>query len=322
MTATSMSSTGVTRYTFDDVLRLIDAPYRVAGRVSGHLIANVRPVLEADAESLVFITAGRADAQELAGQTRAAVVICDPAVDTAAPDVAGKTFIVVTDPKLVFASIANALFVERLGRGIHPTASVDPAARVHEDVHIGPFAYVGRVDIGQGSIIHGHVHLYDRVRIGRNVTIHAGTVIGADGFGYLRAEDGAVTNFPHVGGVEIEDDVEVGANACIDRGSLGDTVIRRGAKIDNLVHIAHNVVVGRDAFVIANAMIGGSTVLGDRSWVSPSATLRDVITIGRGATVGLGAVVTKDVPEAEVWAGSPARPMAEFIAMQKKLKDL
>jgi UDP-3-O-[3-hydroxymyristoyl] glucosamine N-acyltransferase len=131
-----------------------------------------------------------------------------------------------------------------------------------------------------------------------------------------------VTSFPHVGGVEIEDDVEIGANTCIDRGSLGNTIVRRGAKIDNLVHIAHNVVVGRNAFVIANAMIGGSTILGDGSWTSPSATLRDGIRIGDGATVGLGAVVTKSIPDGAVWMGTPARPISEFVAMQKKLKDL
>jgi UDP-3-O-[3-hydroxymyristoyl] glucosamine N-acyltransferase len=193
---------------------------------------------------------------------------------------------------------------------------------VHEEVYIGPFTYVGGAEIARGTIIYGHVYIYDGVQIGKNVIIHAGTIIGADGFGYLREEDGSVTSFPQVGGVEIEDQVEIGANACIDRGSLGNTIVRRGARIDNLVHIAHNVVVGRNAFVIANAMIGGSTVLGDGSWVSPSATLRDTIRIGRDAMVGLGAVVTRDVPDAEVWAGTPARPMAELIAMQNKLKNL
>ena len=310
------------RYSLADIMPLIGVPHTVAGEVSRRQFANVRPVLEADEDSLVFIAGGRADAQTIAQETRARIIICDPAVDTQAPGVAGKTFVVVADPKLVFAGIVNALLVERPAWGIDPTASVDPAANVHDEVYVGPFTYVGRADIASGTIIYGHVHIYDGVRIGRNVIIHAGTIIGADGFGYLRAEDGSVTSFPHVGGVEIEDDVEIGANTCIDRGSLGNTIVRRGAKIDNLVHIAHNVVVGRNAFVIANAMIGGSTVLGDGSWVSPSATLRDAIRIGRDATVGLGAVVTKDVPEAEIWAGTPARPMAELIAMQKKLKNL
>jgi UDP-3-O-[3-hydroxymyristoyl] glucosamine N-acyltransferase len=108
----------------------------------------------------------------------------------------------------------------------------------------------------------------------------------------------------------------------VDRGSLGNTIIERGAKIDNLVHIAHNVVVGEGAFVIAHAMVGGSTCLGARSWISPSAVLRDGIQIGAGSIVGLGAVVTKDVPPNETWTGAPARPLAQFLEMQQKLKRL
>ena len=310
------------RYALTDVVPLIGVEHTVVGGEPDRQFSNVKPTLQADVDSLVFIAAGRADAQSMAEATEARLIICDAAVDTQAAGVAGKTFIVVADPRLVFARVVTALFATRPTWGIHPTAHVHHAATVHEEVYIGPFAHVGQSEIARGSVIHGGVHIYDGVRIGSNVTIHSGTTIGADGFGYLRTEGGSVTSFPHLGGVLIEDDVEIGANACIDRGSLGDTIVRHGAKIDNLVHIAHNVVVGRNAFVIANAMIGGSTVLGDGSWISPSATLRDGITIGRDTTVGLGAIVTKDVPDGEVWAGSPARPMAEFLEMQKKLKSL
>lgn len=309
-------------YSLEDILQLIPSPYTVAGDSSGRSFSNVRPVLDADDRSLVFIAAGRADAQALAEATRAKVIDCDATVDTQAPPLATKSFIVVADPRLVFATVANALFSERPAWGVHPTASIHRDATLHEETYIGPFSYVGRAKIGRGVIIHGHVHIYDDVRIGADVTIHAGTVIGATGFGYVRGEDGTITNFPHFGGVVIEDGVDIGSNTSIDRGSLGDTIIRRGARIDNLVHIAHNVVVGRDAFVIANAMVGGSTALGDGSWVSPSATLRDGIAVGTGSTVGLGALVTKDVPDGETWAGSPARPLADFLAMQSKLKGL
>jgi len=113
--------------------------------------------------------------------------------------------------------------------------------------------------------------------------------------------------FPHIGGVQIEDDVEIGANTCIDRGTLGNTRIRKGAKIDNLVHIAHNVDVGENTAIIANAMIAGSTKIGANTWIAPSACLRDAINIGKDATVGLAALVTKDIPDGELWAGFPAR---------------
>jgi UDP-3-O-[3-hydroxymyristoyl] glucosamine N-acyltransferase len=145
---------------------------------------------------------------------------------------------------------------------------------------------------------------------------------GPVGFGYSRNEKGELEKFPHLGGVVIEDDVDIGSNTSIDRGTLGNTLIRQGAKIDNLVHIAHNVVVGKHAAVIAHAMIGGSTVIGDYGWVAPSAALMNGIAIGTYATVGLGAVVTKDIPADETWAGIPARPLKEFSAIQRALKGL
>jgi UDP-3-O-[3-hydroxymyristoyl] glucosamine N-acyltransferase len=152
--------------------------------------------------------------------------------------------------------------------------------------------------------------------------IHAGSVIGADGFGYSRNDDGELEKFPHIGSVVIEDRVEIGSNTSVDRGTLSNTVIREGAKIDNFVHVAHNVVIGKHAAVIAHAMIGGSTEIGDYGWIAPSAALMNGLHIGKGATVGLGAVVTKNIPDNETWAGVPAMPLKEFVAIQKKMKEL
>ncbi|MFA6455573.1 MAG: UDP-3-O-(3-hydroxymyristoyl)glucosamine N-acyltransferase, partial [Bacteroidota bacterium] len=168
----------------------------------------------------------------------------------------------------------------------------------------------------------GQCYIYDNVRIGKNVIIQAGAVIGGDGYGYSRNDKGEFEKFPHVGAVLIEDDVEIGANTCVDRGTLGNTIIREGAKIDNLVHIAHNVTVGKHAAVIAQSMIGGSTVIGDYGWIAPSASLMNGIKIGSKVTVGLGAVVTKNIPDGETWAGVPAQPLRDFVSIQKKLKEL
>lgn len=138
----------------------------------------------------------------------------------------------------------------------------------------------------------------------------------------MRNEKGELEKFPHLAGVIIEDNVDIGSNTSIDRGALSDTIIRQGAKIDNLVHIAHNVIVGRHSTIIANAMIAGSTKIGDFSWVAPSASVLQQLTIGTRVTIGVGSVVTKNVPDEETWTGVPARPLKEFVAIQNKLKNL
>lgn len=223
----------------------------------------------------------------------------------------GGYYIISTNPKLIFSKIVNHFFPGTKRTGIHPTAFVEQDAVIGKETFIGPFTYIGNCRIGKNVTIHGHCHIYDGVTIGDRVTVHAGTVIGSDGFGYSRDEQNAVIKFPHIGGVIIEDEVEIGANTCIDRGALENTIIKRGAKIDNLVHIAHNVVIEENAFIIANAMIGGSTTVGKNSWIAPSVSVLQQRNIGANAMIGIGAVVLADVPPGEVWAGVPARKLKD-----------
>ena len=214
--------------------------------------------------------------------------------------------------RLVFARLIERFFLPPRPVGVHPSAVVAPTAKLGREVYLGPLCSVGEHSvIGDESVLHAGVHVYSHVRIGRRVTIHSGTILGADGFGYERGPGGELTRFPHLGGVVIDDDVEIGANTCIDRGTLADTFVGRGARIDNLVHLAHNTRVGEHAAVIAHAMVGGSTQIGARAWIAPSACLRDRIRIGDDAVVGLGAVVTRGVPNGVTVFGSPARPEAE-----------
>jgi UDP-3-O-[3-hydroxymyristoyl] glucosamine N-acyltransferase len=141
----------------------------------------------------------------------------------------------------------------------------------------------------------------------KNIIVHATAVIGADGFGYERNEKGELEKFPSIGGVIIEDNVEIGACTCIDRGTLGDTIIREGCKIDNLVHIAHNVEIGKHSIIVAHATICGSAQIGEYCWIGPHAVIRDKVTVGNRVMVGMGAVVTKDVPDGVTVMGVPAR---------------
>lgn len=293
-------------HTIDEAVRATRMDCTVVGDAT-RSFARPTTLDEASEGAIVWVAKGRDDKKQLVSAARASVVVCDPEAAGHAPALGDKTLLVVAEPRLAFLRIVAALFQGRPGPGIHTTASIHPEARLGADVYVGPFTYVGRSTVGAGSVIHGHVHIYDDVEIGQRVVVHAGTVIGADGFGYERNEDGVLEKFPHVGRVVIEDDVEIGANTTIDRGSLGKTIIRKRARIDNLVHVAHNVEIGEDCAVIAKVMIGGSTRIGARAWLAPSVTLRDGLRIGADSLIGLGSVVTKSVPAGETWVGSPAR---------------
>src|SRR5439155_1539508 len=170
-------------------------------------------------------------------------------------------------------------------------------------------AVVGdRVSIGAGCVIHSNATLYHDVRLGNRVIVHSGTVIGSDGFGYV-LEGGQRIKIPQVGIVIIEDDVEIGANVAIDRSTLGATVIKKGTKIDNLVQIAHNVVIGENTVVCGLVGISGSVTIGDNVTLAGQVGLADHIAIGSNATIGAQSGVTKDLEGGQYYLGSPAVPI-------------
>jgi UDP-3-O-[3-hydroxymyristoyl] glucosamine N-acyltransferase len=286
-------------------------------------VTHAAPIKAAGPDALTFCSRSGQEGRSLTLASTAGVTLCSADMLPASPRTMSGTLVVVESPRLSFLRLVNKFFSPTTPAGIHATAIVDPHAQVDPSAYIGPGAYVGpNCRVGEGSVVHGRVYVYPHTSLGKNVIVHAGAILGADGFGFERNESGRLEKFPHVGGVVIEDDVEIGANTCIDRGTLGNTIIRRGAKIDNLVHIAHNVVVGCDAVVIAHAMVGGSTVIGDRGWVAPCACLRDGLTIGSDSTIGLAALVVKDVQEGCVVMGAPAREAEEYKRVLKGLADM
>jgi UDP-3-O-[3-hydroxymyristoyl] glucosamine N-acyltransferase len=204
-----------------------------------------------------------------------------------------------------------------------------PFVTLSDDVTIGnrvvlyPGVFVGPgSSIGDDSVIYANVTLYDRVTIGRRVIIHAGAVLGADGFGYIQGPDGQHHKIPQVGGVRVEDDVEIGANVCIDRATLGETLIRRGTKIDNLVHVAHNVEVGEDNLLLAQVGISGSCRLGTGVTLAGQVGLIDHVQIGDHATVIAQAGIAKDVEPHAVMAGTPAIPHNRWRRVQAVIPRL
>jgi UDP-3-O-[3-hydroxymyristoyl] glucosamine N-acyltransferase len=236
------------------------------------------------------------------------VVICKP---SSLPEKRNTfaTYIVSDNPRLAMIMAMRCIHGVEGPPGVDPSAAVSSAAALDNDVGVGAFCTIEQCVIRSGTRIRAGCHIQEGTFIGRAVVIDSGVVIGAQGFGFERDREGVLHRFPHVGSVVIGDNVEIGANATIDRGTMHDTVIESGVKIDNGAYIAHNVFVRRDTMIMANAVLCGSVRVGRRCWIAPGAVIRDGVSIGDDATVGLGAVVLHDVKAHQIVAGNPARPL-------------
>lgn len=308
-------------YTIDDIKELISDECTVSGRLDARF-NNVRTLSDCDENSMIWLKAGLKNLSDIIRTTKAKVIICPLSVEIPSSKKKDKLFVQTENPKLLFIRIVTKLFQPGVKPGIHPKAIIHENAVIGTNVYIGPNAVIEECTIGDNCVIHGNTYLFSKTVIGNRVVINPGTVIGTDGFGYGQTTTGSVEKFPHLGGVDIGDDVEIGCNTAIDKGTLGNTIIEEGVKIDNLVHIAHNVRIGKNTLVIANSMIGGSTVIGANSWVAPSVAILNGLVVGESVTIGMGAVVTKSIPAGEVWAGLPAKPLKDFVEQNNKLKKL
>ena len=285
-------------------------------------LINITDLTNACEGSLIWVASNNNNALEVIKSTKATYIICGENVDSTVA-FEDKLIIRVKNPRLFFIQILSD-FLELLPKvsEIHSTAVIDSESIIGKNVSIGANSVIGKCEIGDDTIIGANVTIYDRCIIKKRVKINSGTVIGADGFGYYKLDDGTLLKFPHIGSVLIEDDVEIGANTCIDRATLGLTHLKKGVKIDNLVHIAHNVIIGENSTIIALSMVGGSTRIGDNTWIAPSVALRDGLIIGADCMIGMGSIVTKNVPDGETWLGNPAKNLHEFLELQKKLKSI
>lgn len=299
-------------------------------------IRRVAPLDEAGPEDLSFVASAR-----YAGyipETRAGALLVADAIAASTDVPAGVAVLRVRDPHAALARLLPRMSPDvPPAVGVHPTAVLEPGVALGRDVSVGAFAVVAagtrlldrcrigpqarigaRCIVGEEAVVHGGATLYDGVRIGARCIIHSGARLGADGFGFV-FEGGAHRKVPQIGGVVLGDDVEVGANSTIDRGSIGDTTVGDGTKIDNLVHIGHNCRIGKHVVIVAQVGISGSTHVGDGAVLGGQAGFGGHLRIGTGSRVGAQAGVTADVPDGEAVSGYPARPHREALRAQAAL---
>ena len=297
-------------------------------------ISGVGAIEDARAGEITFI----ANPKYLSkvSETNASAIIVSKEVTQA-----DKPLLCVTNPYLAFAKILT-LFSQKpyQPKGIDSNAWISPTAQLGKDltlypcVYIGdrcsigdrvtlyPWVYVGESStIGEDSILYSNVSIYPGASIGKRVILHSGVVVGSDGFGYVKEEKKNV-KIPQLGKVEIEDDVEIGANTTVDRATFGKTIIRRGVKIDNLVQVAHNVVIGEDSVLCAQVGISGSTKIGSNVTLAGQVGVVDHTEIGDNVMVGAQAGVTHRLPANQGYVGSPAMPHREFLRVNAVFSKL
>jgi UDP-3-O-[3-hydroxymyristoyl] glucosamine N-acyltransferase len=296
-------------------------------------VAGIAPLERARPGDLSFLASPRY--VPYFERTSASVVLVAPALESTPGG--PETRIIVAEPYAALLVVLPVLYPQAVWEpGIHPTASVGRGATWQEPVAIGPHAVLGagvqlgkNVRVGAGSVLgdgvavgddtqlYPGVTIYSGTALGRRVIVHAGAVLGSDGFGYIPGTGGEEhRKIPHVGRCLIGDDIEIGANTCIDRGSVDDTVIGSGTKIDNLVHIAHNVRIGARCLIMAQAGIAGSVHVEDDVIIAGQAGIADHLTIGRGARLLVQSGTIADVPAGATLFGYPARPHREFLRAQ------
>ncbi len=318
-------------------MKLRDLAAKLGAELSGAgdtEITGAAGVREAGEGHITYIT-GEKYLKDLESSHASAAIVPQGAPEVKIPALRVK------NPRLSFARTLELFYVKPyspsgisdravLGRNavigsepsVHPYAVVADDAKVGTRVTLYPGVYVGKgTVIGDDCVVYPNVSIREGVTIGSRVIIHSGTVIGSDGFSFV-TEGGRHQKIPQVGGVIIEDDVEIGANCTIDRATLGNTVIKRGTKIDNLVHIAHNVTVGEHCLLAGRSAVAGSSTLGNYVVLAGGVGVADHVNLGERVIAAAGSGIVKDVPPGEVVGGTYAMPQREWLKVQAILPKL
>jgi UDP-3-O-[3-hydroxymyristoyl] glucosamine N-acyltransferase len=249
------------------------------------------------------------------------LVICTEAVREQCILQTKLSFIVVSNPRLVFAKVVQNFFLETPIPYIHPTAVVAENAKLHPSASIGAYCVVeSGVSIGEGSVIKNHVVISGNVKIGKFCYIKSGAVIGEEGFGFDFEDDQTPVRLPHLGSVEIGDFVEIGSNATVARGTLDNTIVGKHTKIDDHVHIAHNCNIGINCVITACAALSGGVTLEGSNWIGPNSAIIQKIKIHENAFVGIGSVVTESIKTRSKVMGLSAMPLKSLVSLKRLIK--
>ena len=217
-------------------------------------------------------------------------------------------YIIVDNPRQTFQQVLSEFFIERIKPSISNSAHIHKSTTLGKNIFIGNNVVIEKnCQIGDNVVIQHNTVIFKDTIIERNVTIGSNNTIGGTGFGYEKDENGNFQLIPHIGNVILKKKVEIGNNTAIDRAVLGSTILEENVKVDNLVHIAHGVKIGKNSVIIANSMIAGSVIIGENSWIAPSSSILNQKTVGNNSLIGMGAVVLKNVGNNEIIAGNPAK---------------
>jgi UDP-3-O-[3-hydroxymyristoyl] glucosamine N-acyltransferase LpxD len=275
---------------------------KITNLVGDFSISTVCPIDKALDYGLGFVTKIPDDVNLIKIPSRFVVIAPKGA------EIANGILIEVDNPKYVFAKILAEFFSRVKKSGVASSAVIETSSNIHPTAVIGEFCYIGpNCEIAEHVVIHHNTVLYDNVRVGKGSVILSGCVIGENGFGVVEDGDGNLQCIPHIGGVRIGEHVQIGSLNSIASGTLEPTVIGDYTKTDNLVHIAHNVKIGKNCQITACAEISGSVTIGDRVWISPNASVIQKVSIGDRGFIGIGSAVTKSVDPFDVVAGVPAK---------------
>jgi UDP-3-O-[3-hydroxymyristoyl] glucosamine N-acyltransferase len=294
------------------LLSNLEIDYQFEG--SEKKIKGVSSIKEATYNELAFCYYEGEKGISLISQSKAGVILCKKSMEGVVHPRPGTQLFFLDNPRLVFVQVINQIYNKKKMIGISPRAVISENAKIGFDCYIGDHVIIGEnCIIGDNTVIFSRVNIIENCFIGKSCVIQPGVTIGADGFAFERHQSGELQKFPHLKGVRIGNNVEIYTNSSVARGSLSDTTIGDDTKIDALVHVAHNVNIGKSCELTAGTIIGGSTIIGNMCWTGLNSTLKDNIKIGNNVIVAAAAAVIHDVQDGDIVAGVPAKSIKDKV---------